>query len=651
MNEKEKKDAPETKAQIEAKELEKRIRLEAQSFIRKADLEPYFAAIKDSQILEITETTTNKKGEVSLIYNPFWYSPAAINYMARRGFYPYLFDSLHNKLLIAINKDFPFIRAAFIASTDEGEEQYLQEDEIATLFNLNMESYEADFFSSLLPQNLSKVVKDTSNLEFKLFPKKTFEELLSYVINPNLIKEYERQRKVVDARDTGFLAEGENSVAGEMLDAILTWAVLHRGTDVHLEYTGKEYRARVRIDGDLVKYPKPIPSNYYASMINVVRTRCEIDISEQFRPQDGNMQFSCHFVEAGKVSSFYDIRVSIIPEVEGRKNAVLRIQQKGEFKRLDQLGFSPIVYREIQMLCQEPHGLILVTGPTGCGKTTTLYSILNELNKMDVKILTAEEPVEIKMEGIEQVSINEIQGRTFPNILKSFLRHDPDIILVGEIRDVETTKLAIQAANTGHLVLTTLHTNDSISSIKRLTSMEGVDPADFAFALKGVMAQRLVKTIRKDICKYLEDFPDRPEILDPKDSNFKIAKEVNELFASGKMRVIDMGEALNTVIGESFFPITNRYCYDGDPVIFEGRTALTEFWRVGIKAQDLIFDKKFSTHELTRIAIDEDGMLPMAITGVEKLAEGHTSIENVIKVVGADSVRHNKVTIRDMFFK
>lgn len=620
-------------------------RVNVQSFSRKPELEKYFSAIKDSQILEVLDITFDKKGNEVFNYNPFWYHPSSIQYFAKKGFFPYCYDAIHNKLLIAINKDFKFPRSIFVSDFSELDETQhtdvnLNDEEIILCFSNNLECYESQFYT-LIPQNIKDKVKKDTDIEFKLFKQEIFSDLLSYVLNPNAINEYYNQKKIVDSKDRGLIVEDSDSVAAEILDSILMWAVLNRGTDVHIEYTGTQYRARVRIDGDLVEYPVPIKPSYYSALINVIRNRCEIDISEQFRPQDGQMQFNCNFVEAGKVSSFYDIRVSIIPEVEGRKNAVLRIQQKGEFKKLDELGFTPSVYKEIQSLCQEPHGLILVTGPTGCGKTTTLYSILNELNKIDVKILTAEDPVEIKMEGLTQVAINEKQGRTFPTVLRHFLRQDPDIILVGEIRDPETAKLAISAANTGHLVLTTLHTNDSISSIKRLASMENVDPADFAFALKGVMAQRLIKVYKKEIRDILALYPNGDAEKD---------ERLSDLFKNNIIAAIDIGEKLNLAFGDGYFPIGKRFAYEANSNLFEGRTGITEFWKVGTKAQDLIFDKEFSTCELTRLAIEEDGMLPMAVTGLAKVLQGQTSLESLIKIVGIDSIRHSKEIIMDRFF-
>jgi type II secretory ATPase GspE/PulE/Tfp pilus assembly ATPase PilB-like protein len=170
--------------------------------------------------------------------------------------------------------------------------------------------------------------------------------------------------------------------------------------------------------------------------------------------------------------------------------------------------------------------------------------------------------------------------------------------------------------------------------------MEGVDTADFAFALKGIMAQRLIKIIRKDIREYLENY--RGGDIEP---------SIKKLFENGTLWNDDLGLKFNELIGDHYFPLENKWVYDGLPEIFEGRTAITEFWKVGSKAQDLIFDNRFSTSDLLKISIEEDGMLPMAITGIEKIVKGHTSISNVIKIVGVDAIRHNRKIIRDMFFQ
>ena len=616
-----------------ANESVERPRIEEGVFVRRNDLEPYFAAIKQHPIVGLKENDDRPDPEL--------YRPETIQYYANRGFYPICFDAIHKKMVLLVREDFDFSTTGALAPEKDLEGTIYQEQFVICFLD-GMNYIEPDFFNVLLPQKLAHVI-DSSNLEIKIVKPQIFSEILPYVKDSRKIKQYERQKRMADSKDKGLISNEDNeTVAGEWLERILTYAVLHRATDVHFEWTGESYIARIRIDGDLRLYPTnedpiEIPSAYYAPMINVIRLKADLDITEHFVPQDGQMHFDCHFLEEGKVSSSYDMRVSIIPEVEGRLNVVLRIQQKGEFKKLYELGFSEVVYKDVKTLTEEPHGLVLVTGPTGSGKTTTLYSMLNELNTTDKKILTAEDPVEIHMNNITQVNINPKQKRTFPTMLRSFLRHDPDVILVGEIRDEETAKLAINAANTGHLVLSTLHTNDAPSSIKRLGNMEGVDPADFAFALKGILAQRLIKVFNPEIRAGLSSKD--PEI---------VAKTIN----NWELVSVDAGILLNEIFGENIFESGQFYTFDNQDKegVFQGRTAITEFWKLGRQAQDMIFDQKFSTKMLWDCAIENDHMLPMAYTGFAKVINCSTSIHNLIHIVGIDAIRSSKKLILDGFF-
>lgn len=615
--------------------------IDLDSFVKKPELEPYLAAISNGAI---SKMASNGAG-VGSDYD--YYPPSTIDYFAVRGFYPFCLDLIHNKLSILVNKRFKFPRYLFTPVGEDGndldEEQESPPDEANDYmaFASSFECYCPVFFSTL-PKAISRVIQpNVENLDFKFVEPAIFDGVLPYVKNPAEIRMYELGRRISENRDKGVITEDFDSVASEILDMILTHAVTNRATDVHIEYTGSNYRARIRVDGDLKDYPVPLDGKYYAALINVIRIRCEIDAAEHFRPQDGAMQFDCSFVDKSKISSYYDIRVSVIPQVDGRLNAVLRIQPKGEFKRLDELGFTTVVHSQVERLCKEPHGLILVTGPTGCGKTTTLYSLLNELNTNDVKILTVEDPPEIRMDGLTQVAINEKQGRTFPTMLRSFLRHDPDIILVGEIRDSETAVIAINAANTGHLVLSTLHTNDAVSAIKRLGNMEKVDPADFAFSLKGILAQRLIKTFKKDVQELIACFLrcGKPDDV------------LQRMIDKGGMSILDLGQELNVLMDENFFPEGSRTCFQGDQETYSGRTAITEFWKLGNRAADLVFDKNFSTMELAKVALQEDKMIPMAITGIEKIVKGETSLDNLLKAVGVETIRMHRQSIMDTFFK
>jgi len=612
-----------------------------ESFKRNDKVEKYFAAITSSPIVKI------------VIENdiPTWsksrYAPRTIDYFYDRGFYPFSFNSRDNLLEVVVNMDFDWPSEIFdkdILRLNKGNNlENDEENERLEEFRGGFAFYETDFFR-VLPQDYISKVKTAYNIAFTFISKEEFADLKPYVIDPSSIKTYNTQKKYQEDKNSGLVTDYD-SVAGDILDAILTHAVVNRASDVHLEYDGKKYRTRIRVDGDLIDYGQNIDAEYYSPIINIIRHRCNLDIIEHFKPQDGNMPFEATYVTSKKLSSNYDIRVSIIPQVDGKLNAVMRIQVKGEFKTLSELGFSPKVYVQVKNICKEPHGLILVTGPTGSGKTTTLYSVLNEMNTDDVKILTVEDPVEIRMTGLTQVGVNEKQGRTFPTMLKHFLRHDPDIILVGEVRDAETAKIAVVAANTGHLVLTTLHTNDAISAIKRLATMESVDSADFAFSLKAVLAQRLIKTFRQDIRAVLIENHKHSAPFSPK------AGVVADAFKNNKLHNIDVGEWLNKETCMEYFPIGRVFAISGEKDMFEGRAAITEFWKLGAKAQDLIFDKQFSTNQLESLAIYEDGMIPMAISGFEKAINGWTSLDEMIKSVGVEAMIKYKAVILKLFFE
>lgn len=611
------------------------------SFVRQPELEKYFAAIVKSSVVRIA----SEGGAVR--HDKNYFLPESIDFFSARGFYPFCFDTTHKRLSVVVNRDFSFPEYLFHRDEDDQsecddqvprEKTQVSDEDLILALQSSFAFYCPCFFSNI-PKAFSEPFRETHEsvefLDFKLVPGSIFHGLLPYAKDANQIKLYDMQRRISDNREKGIINEDVDSVAASILDTVMTYAVSNHGTDVHFEYTGSSYRARVRVDGDLRDYPVPLDGRYYAALINVIRIRCEIDVAEHFRPQDGQFQFDASFVDKSKVSSYYDVRVSIIPQVDERLNAVLRIQPKGEFKRLDELGFEKTVYTMVKRLCTEPHGLILVTGPTGSGKTTTLYSVINELNTADVKIVTAEDPPEIRMDGLTQVGIHEKQGRTFPTMLRSFLRHDPDIILVGEIRDSETARLAIEAANTGHLVLSTLHTNDAISAIKRLGNMDKVDPADFAFSLKGVLAQRLVKTFRPDI----RDLTAKALATGSYDD------VLNQMLDDHTVTITDIGDELNKLIGEDYFPVGVATGFGGSAEAFGGRTAITEFWKLGPKAADLIFDKHFSTFELARVALNDDNMIPMPVTGIGKVINGVTSLDNVLKGVGIETIRAHKVAI------
>jgi type II secretion system protein E len=290
-----------------------------------------------------------------------------------------------------------------------------------------------------------------------------------------------------------------------LVNEILLEAIEAKASDVHIESQPSGLVVRYRIDGLL--QPQPVPpeiNRFQSAIISRMKIMSRLNIAEKRLPQDGRMKLKVHGREV-------DVRVSVIPMING-EGLVLRILDKGSMVfDLRQIGMDEAIYRPFRQLLELPHGIILVTGPTGSGKTTTLYSSLLEINTPDVKIITTEDPVEYQLEGINQIQVHAKIGFTFAASLRSILRHDPDVVLVGEIRDLETAENAIQASLTGHLVFSTLHTNDASGAYTRLVDM-GVEPFLVASTVEAVMAQRLVRRICK-ICKqeYLPDPADLPD--------------------------------------------------------------------------------------------------------------------------------------------
>lgn len=300
-----------------------------------------------------------------------------------------------------------------------------------------------------------------------------------------LIDEFDETK--IETIETADTEEEAQSPVTKLVNILFEQAIHMRASDIHIEPMENSVRVRFRVDGDLVKQTKSYPLEMLSPIITRIKILGGMNIAERRRPQDGRLTTYVDDKE-------YDIRVSVIPTTSGEK-IVMRIADKNGFvmKKAD-LGLSPDDEKRFNSLLQNQSGIILVTGPTGSGKSTTLYTALTELNSESVNIQTIEDPVEVDVPGISQVQINEKAGVTFPTMLRSFLRQDPDIIMVGEIRDKETVNLAIDAALTGHLVVSTLHTNSAISTISRLEKM-GVEPYLISDAVTGILAQRLVKRL------------------------------------------------------------------------------------------------------------------------------------------------------------
>ncbi|TAH36340.1 MAG: type II/IV secretion system protein [Planctomycetota bacterium] len=293
-------------------------------------------------------------------------------------------------------------------------------------------------------------------------------------------------RKHSDAQAAVVAQGGEAAPIVRLLDSILTRAVRDRAADVHFEPYQGDFRIRMRVDGVLYEIDPP-PAHLAPAIISRIKVLANLDISETRLPQDGRVMM---VVDGRQV----DFRVSTVP-IQGGESVVLRVLDRVNL-RLDlrQLGLEPDEMEQLQAFVNLPHGIVLVTGPTGSGKTTTLYSLLQQMNKPEVKVLTVEDPVEYDLEGIVQVPVKEEIGVSYARVLRTMLRQDPDVILVGEIRDPETAQIAVEAALTGHLVLSTLHTNDAPSTVTRLVDL-GVEPFLLAATLEGIVAQRLVRCV------------------------------------------------------------------------------------------------------------------------------------------------------------
>ena len=393
-----------------------------------------------------------------------------------------------------------------------------------------------------------------------------------------------------------MLESAEGAPVIRIVNSVLVEALKRSASDIHIEPTEKTLRLRYRVDGDLYEVPSP-PKNLQPAIISRIKIMSEMDIAERRLPQDGRINIKALGKEV-------DIRVSLLPLIHGEK-IVMRILDKANLvSSVSELGLDQNAYESMVYAISQPHGIILVTGPTGSGKTTTLYSCLQDLNKADVNIVTTEDPVEYQLMGINQVQINENVGLTFANALRAILRQDPDIVLVGEIRDQETASIAVKAALTGHLVLSTLHTNDAAGAITRLRDMD-IEAFLLASSIIMTQAQRLYKKLCT-ACK-------KPYV---------ISEEILRL----------------NNVAPKFFEGAELYKPVGCPKCsglgFKGRAALMEILMVSDAIRGLVL-KNASTRELTEQAVS-DGMTTLRMTGLEKVKLGISSLEEVLSVTGGE---------------
>lgn len=429
----------------------------------------------------------------------------------------------------------------------------------------------------------------------------TIERLYGTQEYANMMEEFQDNVELLQDEDEFDVDELERSTEEapvvRLVNLVLVDAVTRGASDIHIEPYEKTFRVRYRIDGVLYEVMTP-PAKLRNAITSRLKIMAELDIAERRLPQDGRIK-----LVLGRNKEI-DFRVSVLPTLYGEK-VVLRILDKSALQLdMTMLGFEMAELTKFKEAIHQPYGMVLVTGPTGSGKTTSLYSALMDLNKTTENISTAEDPVEITMPGINQVAISDSIGLNFASALRSFLRQDPDIIMVGEIRDYETAEIAIKAALTGHLVLSTVHTNDAPSTINRLLNM-GVEPFLVTSSLNAIVAQRLT---RKICTECAEATPIDAELL----------------LKAG----MDENESLNTI------PYTGSGCHRCNDTGYKGRVALYEIMPMSDNIKECVL-QGYSAIELKAEAVKE-GMTTLRRSGLNKVRDGVTTLEEVIRVTRSD---------------
>jgi type IV pilus assembly protein PilB len=437
----------------------------------------------------------------------------------------------------------------------------------------------------------------------------------------------EREEEVSAAALTAAV---EDAPVVKMINAILMDAVNRGASDIHFECFEHDLRVRYRVDGALQEIMKP-PKKMQAALVSRFKIMAQLNIAERRVPQDGRIKLKL----AKKV---IDYRVSTLPTLFGEK-VVLRILDKGNLTlELEKFGIEPRAERELMEAINNPYGMVLVTGPTGSGKTTTLYSALSQINTIDTNIMTAEDPVEYNLHGINQVLVRTEIGMTFAAALKAFLRQDPNIIMLGEIRDLETGSIAIKAALTGHLVLSTLHTNSAPETVTRLMDM-GLEPFNVASALNLVLAQRLVRRIC-DNCREKYD-PSNEEI-----ASMKVTRDTTLAEIKLTDEALDGARKSSTPVAAPFLKEVNLKTRIGDLPFFRGK-GCEKCNGGGLKGRQGLYEVMFMTPHLRKLimqnvgaadirdgAVDE-GMLTLRMDGWLKIMKGIVPLEQVLRETSA----------------
>lgn len=414
-------------------------------------------------------------------------------------------------------------------------------------------------------------------------------ELIGEIESDGELKEFQGRDASIDLEELKELAE--SNPIKKLLNLVLLQAIRDKASDVHFEPFEDEFKMRYRIDGVLYDMVPP-PKHVAVAISSRIKVMANLDIAERRLPQDGRIPL----VVGGKP---IDLRVSVLPTMFG-ESVVLRILDRSQVElKLDMLGLRKNDLEKFEQLIKKPNGILIVTGPTGCGKTTTLYSALKELNTVETKIITTEDPVEYDIDGLIQCQMNSDIGLTFAKCLRSILRQDPDIVMVGEIRDLETAEISIQASLTGHLVFTTVHTNDAPSTIARLVDL-GLEPFLITATLEAIIAQRLVRRICNN-CK----------------TEYEPAEDA----------LMELGLTLDDVVGKKFH--YGKGCSKCNKTGYRGRIALFEVMVFNDEIRELVMNR--ASTGVLRDAARKNGMKLLRENGLEIVYEGVTTIDEIVR--------------------
>jgi type IV pilus assembly protein PilB len=451
-----------------------------------------------------------------------------------------------------------------------------------------------DDLSTLMGFKVTAKITDRDALEAALTKyyetqDENINELIDEIQGDSFLAEFEGRNQSIDLDELKELSE--SNPVKKLLNLVLLQAIRDKASDVHFEPFENEYRMRYRIDGVLYEMVPP-PKYIAAALSSRIKVMANLDIAERRLPQDGRISLT---VQGNPV----DLRVSVLPTMFG-ESVVLRVLDRTQASfDLGALGLRPDDHQKVRQLIRKPNGIIIVTGPTGCGKTTTLYSALNELNDIETKIITTEDPVEYDVDGLVQVQMKPDIGLTFARCLRSILRQDPDIILVGEIRDLETAEISAQASLTGHVVFTTLHTNDAPSSVARLLDL-GVEPFLITATVEGIVSQRLIR---------------------------KICENCKTPFKPNEAQLMELQLTPDDVKDKKFF--YGRGCSKCNNTGYRGRTGIFEIMVFNDEIRELIMNQ--ASTGVLRAAGQKAGMRLLRDNGLETIYDGITTIDEIVK--------------------